>query len=336
MRPIVTSDGEPIILYQSFSDEVQEAFRSNHIDYIKGGASTTSIHNALDRTVVFRDMKRGTQIVSRKGLPQIHTLLNERLQDVLGKFEAEALISIGSEYKKSIQYGLVLIVHCLQNGYCTPEKLIHGFTCCGQHVYPTTDNQSTIDFHKIMRQCSRPLTQEELSNMQHHAQDLMQILINTGEIKDEDYDVRGIPKLPDDDFEIRDEYVLPRQRCVIITNNDTVARYKEYRQRKANANDAVFKHYAALVRAEEKAKQRQDIKEMENERKLHMTDLEKQQEKVEKKRVASEKKAAKISKDAADRAELKLAHQYMESKGVLYEGYEPREMIIDEAIDIED
>ena len=295
MRSIVTSDGEPIILYQSFTDEVQEAFRGNNIDYIKGGASTTSIHNALDRTVVFRDMKKGIQKVSKQGLPQIHTLLKQRLEEVSHRFEREQHVSIGSEYKKSIHYGLVLIVHCLQNGYCTPQKLIHGFTCSGQHIHPTIGNQSTIDFDKIMRQCSRPLTDDELTNMQFHAKDLIQILISTGEIKDEEYDVRGIAKLPDDVFEIRDEYVLPRQRCVIITNDDTVERYKEYRQRQ----DPDFKRCAAFLAADKKAKERQAIKEMEKQRKLNMTYEEKQQEKAEKSRIASEKKAQDIAKTDA-------------------------------------
>lgn len=51
-RNFFSTDGEAIILKQAFNSEIQQGFANNLIDYVKGGASTTGIHNAMDRTTI--------------------------------------------------------------------------------------------------------------------------------------------------------------------------------------------------------------------------------------------------------------------------------------------
>lgn len=344
MRAFFSTDGEPIILYQSCSDEIQAEFKSQCIDYVKGGASTTSIHNALDRTVVFRDMRKGIKKVSETGIPNIHTTLEQNIDDTLNRFEREIIVGgIGTEYKKAIKFGLTIIIHCMQDEYCTPCKLIHGFVCCGQHVFPERDivysengTPSTISFDKIMRQCESELTQDELANMKRHAPELIQILLDKGEITEKEYDDRNIPQLPEEDFEIRNDLVLCRQRCVIITHDETVARYKEYAQRKADLGDPNIRKAIAVAKKAEKRKRAEADKETAKERIQAMAPKEKVAYDLEKKKIVADKKALKeINKGKQLEAESN-AYELLRGKEHLYRIPEETKTESDEDMDVND
>ncbi len=327
MRAFFSTDGEPSILYQSFSDDILEEFKTQCIDYMKGGASTTSIHNPLDRTVVFRDMKAGILEVSNTGVPNIYTILEEHIDEALNRLEREVIVGgIGTEYKKGIKFGLTVITHCMQNGYCTPIKLIHGFVCCGQHIFPErgavyseSESPSTISFDKIMRQCESELTQDQLANMKRHAPELIQILLNTGQITEEEYDARDIPKLPDEHYETRDELVLYRQRCVIITHDETIARYKQYAQRKADLSNPVIKKAIAVIKRAVKSQIAKETKAADKKRLEDMTPDERDAEKQRKRTLAAANRALKKLNEEKLAEEVENAYKVMEGKEDLYQ-----------------
>lgn len=66
MRNYFSTDGEAIILKQAFHTNIQLLFKMALIDYVKGGASTTGIHNALDRTTCFRDVRSACTAASKQ------------------------------------------------------------------------------------------------------------------------------------------------------------------------------------------------------------------------------------------------------------------------------
>ena len=76
--------------------------------------------------------------------------------------------------------------------------------------------------------------------MYTHAPHFVRLYRSEGEVKDSDYDARGIPKLPDEDYIIRDEQVLWRQRPVLITCENTVARFVDYEQQRLDRLNPVL------------------------------------------------------------------------------------------------
>jgi hypothetical protein len=322
MRPFFSTDGEAIIIHQSLEDDVQQAFKDNSIDYVKGGASTTGIHNALDRTVVFRDMRAGIKVVNKDGIPPRYSILQNNIDSILSNLEIVSGNNIGSEYKKSIKFGLTAIVHCLQNGYCLPQQLSHGFTCCGQHVFDNSEGEkasSTIHFGNIMKQCYTDLTLQQLEHMKICAPALIQVLLQNGEIKEADYDQFDIPKLPDEDYEVRDELVLHRQRCVILTHKDTVVRFREHVQIKADANNPEFRSHMAVLHKHLKKVNSNNIKELERKRVDSLPPAEKLEETNKRKSEAAKKRSDKVAKEKESAAELAAALKFMNGKEAQYD-----------------
>jgi hypothetical protein len=96
--------------------------------------------------------------------------------------------------------------------------------------------------------------------MKCRAPDLIHILLSTGKITETDYDNnRGTPKLKEENYEVRDELVLCRHRCVIITHNETV----EYAEKLPDAKKLKLQSLLTLIRKHEKVVETKKAKEAE-------------------------------------------------------------------------
>ena len=195
---------------------------------------------------------------------------------------------------------------------------------------------STISFEKIMSQCYNDITQDELDLMLRAAPELIQKLRDTGQITEDDYDQHNIPKLPDEDYEVRHDYVLHRQRCVVITHEETVARFKYYSQKKADAKDPVFMRDMALIKKAQLAKVKKDAKEAEIVRKNSLTPLELQQEQMDIKMARAAKAQAKRLKDQKGIEDLELAYERQGEKLTMYGLYMGRGRNSDNDMDVDD
>ena len=66
-RPMLTSDGEAIIMNTIFTDTVLSSFRDAEIDYLKLGPSCTKIQQPWDAGTLFRDAKGGLNYCVAQG-----------------------------------------------------------------------------------------------------------------------------------------------------------------------------------------------------------------------------------------------------------------------------
>jgi hypothetical protein len=321
MRNFFSTDGEAIILKQAFSPEIQQDFASNLIDYVKGGASTTGIHNALDRTTCFRDVRRevtklSTDFCSDKESPMAKQI-NKCMQDIEDLYK----IKLSSMYKNKIIFGCDVITFAIQNGAISKKKLANGFRICGQHVAMNQnasedEHQTTISFEKIMAQCYQHISRDDMNLMKQETPHFLTILRTTGQITEKDFDHKNIPKLCEEDYDIRDEFVLWRQRAVLITNVETVARFINYEHLRQQATDKEVikaKLTVAKFTKQQATKARQEAKRVQR---INMTDEEKAAQREINANKRAEKARAKQIDELKLREDAENSQRMLESRGV--------------------
>lgn len=273
MRNYFSTDGEAIILKQAFNAEIQTLFEEQLIDYVKGGASTTGIHNALDRTTCFRDVRLACTKASERNLNVENVSIQMQLKDAIKNLERMHSIDISSIYTKKIIYGCEIITHAMQCGAITKEKLAHGFRVCGQHVPFSEYNptKSSISFECIMSQCYKTVSMEDLNTMAQHIPYFVDILQKNGEIKECEFDAKNIPRLPDCDYDVRNELVLWRQRAVVITNVETVRRFVNYEKLRISRLDSQLQRSLSIIAKYDRAQEREITKVTQKTNQMMMT-----------------------------------------------------------------
>jgi hypothetical protein len=231
------------------------------------------------------------------------------------EIETSYKIVIGSVYKKKIVYACEIITYAMQNGAITKAKLQNGFSICGQHVADvdiTNSSNSTISFDIIMSQCYTELSQQERDLMKENVPYFLNLLRQFGEITEEEYDSKNIPRLCNSDFDVRNELVLWRQRAVIITNQETVRRYKEYAlQVKLKNADPELKKSLSIIEKNNKKEKLQRDKAVNAIWRLEMTEEEKAHAKELSKQQKLAKQIARVNKEIAEQKQLEDARMYV-------------------------
>jgi hypothetical protein len=270
-KTLVTSDGEAVILWQSIDPEVVSAFKENQSDLGKGGPSATAVQQPCDVSTEFEDLKAGVKVAIKNDTD----VTNEVLKEALKKYWFDLdiyLKSICTSYsenpkplpssmKDKIFRGLEIIVYVMQNGYMTPSKARQGFTRVGFHTTERLEDpilgyeNSTVDFDIIMRQCYKAISTETVAYIKLHAPELIRCFHVKGKLKRADYEAVGIwQRLENENFIVlnRDDKVIWQQHAQLMTHNETVAIWTQYRLGRDPITLAANAAIAAATRAAEK------------------------------------------------------------------------------------
>ena len=276
-RNFFSTDGEDIVISNAYDESLADEFEAAGIDYGRVGASTTAIHNACDRQVLYREAKKKVRKVLSSQVDfsniSLEACLKRSFNSMLTLFPS---VSITAEARATLIEGLCCLSHVF--GVVMNSTMVRrGFTCCGQDC-PKDENGSTVDFHKMMHQCYSDISEDQLKLMQEQAPMLVDIIKREGRITYDELVDAGIK--PGTTTINRDELTHVRHWSEIITHKKTRQRFRQEKAAKdpavierKKAEEFIRKHNekeeAQRVRIEikekrdqEKARQREKLRKM--------------------------------------------------------------------------
>jgi hypothetical protein len=259
LRVVFSTDGELVILQEAFNEKVLAAFKEASIDYIKNGPSITSKHQPADVSDNFRDLKAGLRTITKKRVDVHNATLRRNLGHYFDGFKQKhPTAALTAAHQQKIVFGIEKIVHVLRSKSVTVEKMVEGFIRCGQHVRNAAPGQSTIDYDRMMaRNLAPEITDEERNTMRAARPQVDAKFRAEGRVTDAFLDELGIVRSPG--AVERDELnSVSRQHCMLVTHDDTVARYRTYVEKRdappTAAPDTALKKAQKLVQQDAKKK----------------------------------------------------------------------------------
>jgi hypothetical protein len=312
----LTIDGELVILKELMSEEVQEKLRETVTILLKVGAGHTAVAQALDIGLIFRAIKAALKLLSKTMQRVDNKLVSDQLRIALQSLCNKFHIELSAGKRKQIIHSVLSVLHCMQNGGLTVDKMKQSFAMAGQHVErsPGDKISSTVDYEKIMRRCYGTITDEFLRTFAQQVLGLVYSVreMGNGQLTEEELEAAGVPPLPTELYDYRHVLCLNRRRGTVLTSPKIVQEWLEQETRRMlkqagsalQVNAAVAVKYdkarqalAKLEAAEEKA--RQQKAEKERFRKLSKKE---QEEEIEAKLAAEEEsqKQKKANKDAKE------------------------------------
>lgn len=313
LRTFFNSDGEAIILHQALDAEVLQAFADVGVDYMKGGPSTTSQHQPLDVSTVFRDAKA----YLKKDLNRRVIVVNQTLSDALDAFFEDLRnhfsvpstssspcepIVVNSGYKSLLCQGIIRVCRILSNKAVTSDKIAQGFAICGHHVEATPEHAGTVSYDRIMRQIIRDCEddhdqQEVLESLKTHFNECVEYAQQHGHLSNEFLDQQGLCQ-QDPQYLNRENLTLCRQDAQIITHVDSIKRIQDYKKKRSPeylASEAEKQRAKAVLQqaGKERAKEAKKLADKEEEirRKQSMTKRQRDEEVAAVKATNAAKKA---------------------------------------------
>ena len=223
-RNFFSTDGEDIVISNAYDESLADEFEAAGIDYGRVGASTTAIHNACDRQVLYREAKKKVRKVLSSQVDfsniSLEACLKRSFNSMLTLFPS---VSITAEARATLIEGLCCLSHVF--GVVMNSTMVRrGFTCCGQDC-PKDENGSTVDFHKMMHQCYSDISEDQLKLMQEQAPMLVDIIKREGRITYDELVDAGIK--PGTTTINRDELTHVRHWSEIITHKKTRQRFRQ-------------------------------------------------------------------------------------------------------------
>lgn len=258
-RVFLSLDGESIILQQMLTEEVLRALAEADTDGEKLPPSLTSKHQAADAAPTFESIKAGDALLTRSGTATMNRELAENLKQFFVELQQEfSTVRVSPVLKTKIIEGLNRLVYVMKEKYFSAEKIKRGFTVTGQHVEVVdTDEDSsrgganqpapeacTVDYEAIMGRTEAVCTAQELQAMRDLLPQMIVEVRRTGSGSKAFMDDIGVPQ--DRDEVVRDELTISRQHALLITHEDTVAKYRAMQAQKELLRDPV--HIALLAK----------------------------------------------------------------------------------------
>jgi len=259
MRAFVYCDGEEAQIRVLQEPDILSQLSDTLIDLGKSPASCSAKHQASDVSSWFKVSKKKQKTLTPEEYR--NDVLKGRINTVL------ANTGLSSDKRKKALFGLLSLVYTFKVTL-NPAIVAHGYEKCGQ---------SPIDFKKIINQCTKKPTIDELKKMELALPSMISCFQANGHITEQAFNEADIVSNSNEQSNKRpkDERALQCQRACLMTHVDSVARYIDYiAVRNAAPRIAEEKKQAAKV-------QKEAIERL------------KKNEKLEKEKVAADKKEEK-------------------------------------------
>lgn len=234
LSTFLTSDGEAVIMNQALDDEIQDLLSEAKIIWAKLPASTTSVHQPCDRAQTFKSLKscctNETFLASARNVDQRDDMLANEIRAAAAAIKLVDNKKLPSGFIDRLVRGCLLVEKMCEVAMKKGD-ITRSFVKCGHHVpsdkqlkAPEGELPVTISPTIIMRQCHAPISDEQMQNMLNHLPFFSDKMRDDGRIAWADMDDKGIA--PDQDVENRENLVLSRRACEIITSPATLKRQK--------------------------------------------------------------------------------------------------------------
>lgn len=201
-------------LQAAFTSNCTNSFNTNIIDLGKLPASCSGILQASDVSPLFKSVKsRVAAVIRHNTLPQ-NPILAKNIKAFIRNFETHYSIKLSSEHIDKICVGCVTVVRAIQD-MSNPSKIIEGFKTTGQ--YP-------LDYFKLMNQCYKKATLEELTDIRKHETAHIAAFRENGMVPGEELELSEIPTNTEKE---RDNLPIHNQRAALITHENIRERHIE-------------------------------------------------------------------------------------------------------------
>ncbi len=225
MAAFVTCDGEPKQLEVLQEPDILEALRETNIVLGKTPASSSAICQSSDVSKYFVAAKTAVRNVDDVRNDDKNIKLDERLKM---QFQLRGTMS-GDKASKTIN-GLHRIVNALRD-VTSMSTIARGYRRAGQ--YP-------VDLKKAMERCTYPLTESDFDVMQKMLPNMVEEFRSKGGVSEDTMDTFGIVSVKSTSTNSlpKDQRVLHQQRAVVVNAADTIARCKQYEERRLIRNSS--------------------------------------------------------------------------------------------------
>jgi hypothetical protein len=238
-------DGEAVQLKGMFNPEMIEKFRVENVHALKIAASTSQFGNPLDQDP-FLAAKGINKSFKRNSLPE-QSWLEDQISVTISahftRFPASGGNVWSAQKKKAHIIGLIRVQAVVRRAL-TEDTIRKSFATLG--IYPYSHDIIMKNFQKFVK-FEELLTSDELNRHRELVPKLSSHFRRNGEIFDDVFREYGIGK----DEDIKDQLVLWRRRCVLLTALDVIQREDERTKRKAE--EAVEKEQRKKSRAQAQA-----------------------------------------------------------------------------------
>jgi hypothetical protein len=296
VRALFTMDGEAKQTDSIFSDEVLAAFNLNLIDVAKHCASSSASTNAWDACTYFKANKKSltnsklVDMVANQGKCAIVRVIDKNLSEIIGHL-------CDKPKRDKIADGLLRLIVSSQKTL-NLSSIVTGFKLTGQ--FP-------LNFAVKMNATYKgpKLSGKEWKHMQSDVvlDYLTEVFKAQGHIKESDFDHMNIKRVNDDRKTDKDERVLHQQRFVLMTHDNSNARWREHR---VNINlQAIPRTDMARLKQQQVLESKERAKEAKNQQKIQK-DLDKvaiEELKMKQKKDKEDEKLKKVTEAARVREE---------------------------------
>jgi hypothetical protein len=222
-------DGEDVQLKPLRTPDIIKLCEDHNIIIGKPPSSTTSTTQALDAGPIFLAAK-----TKKKHLKNIEDILEIVMTNKLTKIFKNHEEKVGRKmivgHIKSGVQGIQVVQYLFQ---CTLRKdmIVESFEITGQYNRKT----GKCDVEQILKQCKSIFTVEEVTRIWELLPNLMERMMDKGELDEADYDCLGLSSSVVPGQKSKDDLVLNRRRYVFLTNPTLIQKENQKRLDKANA-----------------------------------------------------------------------------------------------------
>jgi hypothetical protein len=161
--------------------------------------------------------------------------MSNRLTKIFKDHEEKVGKKMKTGHIKSGVQGVQVVQYLFQ---CTLRKdlIVDSFEITGQYNRKT----GMCDVEQILRQCKSKFTQEEVTKVWEMLPTLISLMVEKGELAEEDYDCIGLSRNELNGKKSRDDLVLNRRRYVFLTNVKLIQKENQKRLDKTTAASDAF------------------------------------------------------------------------------------------------
>lgn len=269
-KVVLVEDGETIQIENLLMDpELRKFLHDNYIMICKSSASTTEIQQPLDRGNIFKAIKALLHALTNDNIcnnPQ-YQYLKSRLKQYWEEHERTYHTNISADHKKAGINGLIKTHHCVRQ-HMTIKNITKSFESTGTFPYSDT---------VIMNECTADINIKMQYSIRRSIDYLKAKLEEQGELFEKDFQDCSIDDNIGKKGKPKDELIVCRRRCVILTNEQFYQRELKKKDDKRIATEEAAQRKIANQEFRVARAAAKEAKEIEKKRKKEYNDEVKRQ-----------------------------------------------------------
>ena len=223
-RNFFSTDGEDIIISNAYDQDLASRFTNARIDYGRVGASTSGIHQAGDRQYTFKATKKEVKRIRHNNIDVSNHTLASNIHNAFSNLRSRySSLSLTADKIDNYVDAILTLVQAW--GVFTPSMARMGFQCCGQDCDPAENDNMSVSFEMIMKQCYTDIPLHDLEHMKASAPALCEIVKLRGTVTYDEFLAHGIKPGPTSIDRTKLSHV--RHWSEIVNHKETIKRFEQ-------------------------------------------------------------------------------------------------------------